>query len=819
LKALKYTVVIFLLVLAIVAGVVHYYRESLVREAANTALGGLGITATELSIETLGTDIVRLSRLTLEQEDGARYEISDLAYPVSYSGSAAKLIAIGRLVLTPADSEAAPAPLAPLLRTLLQLPDGVPNTEVTVGQLAAAGFPPAHDVVWRTEGQRQQLALRFESINATVDIERVDDSHHRATVNATAIDRPDALTLQLDVRSNAGGVAMAGDVRVDTSPWVPVLKSAGLLPGDVIVLDAELAGPLTLELSDNPPQFANAGISLSLAEEFTAQYRVTDDLAVRLRGTASTPIAASLEYPSLEWTARVDQVDVRVGTDSLPDIPMRLSELECRAGIRCALRASVDTGPVELGTIAIANAKLAAPLTISTEDTTRVDVAQDAVMALTGLELPALAVAAVETTQLAGARLMVDDDGWHIDIERLGLRVDTATDRAGLLASGPVQLSELRVRDGGAAIDTEISMPPGAATVLWDGTGFVVPGVAGNLSLRDGRVAAKIELADDALSAHVETAHDIATGAGSVEVRDATLRFDAGGLSSRLVQWPYAWDVVAGGWTADLELSWHTGADGTEYVGTLTQRADNLAGQYNDTAFAGLSTALKLNLDAAAGVVAAPASLEIALLDVGLPLERIAADYALDIDKQAVRVENLSLATLGGRITADPFRFGLQAQRNDITLRPQSIQLPFIMNLVDFADIELTGSISGVIPVTIHDMQLTITDGKLESDAPGGVIRYRPGIELVKSGTSTSPLDLVSVALANFQFDSLTSGVDYNEAGDLLLKMKLSGVNPDMDDKQPVILNLSVDNNIPQLLRSLRATRSIEDILARKTAN
>jgi hypothetical protein len=270
--------------------------------------------------------------------------------------------------------------------------------------------------------------------------------------------------------------------------------------------------------------------------------------------------------------------------------------------------------------------------------------------------------------------------------------------------------------------------------------------------------------------------------------------------------------VTAGSWTANLELSWATGADDIGYAGTMTHRVDELAGQYTDMAFAGLNTTVSVDLDSTAGIVAAPASLEIELIDVGLPLEQIAADYVLDIDKQAVQVDKLSLSTLGGRIIADPFRFGLQDQRNDVTLRPQSIQLPFIMNLVDFGDIELTGSISGVIPVTISDRHL-------KSDPPGGVIRYRPGIELVASGTSNSPLDLVSIALANFEFDSLTSDVDYNEAGDLLLQMKLSGINPDMDDKQPVILNLGIDNNIPQLLRSLRATRSIEDILARKTAN
>ena len=41
-------------------------------------------------------------------------------------------------------------------------------------------------------------------------------------------------------------------------------------------------------------------------------------------------------------------------------------------------------------------------------------------------------------------------------------------------------------------------------------------------------------------------------------------------------------------------------------------------------------------------------------------------------------------------------------------------------------------------------------------------------------------------------------------------------VNPDVDPTQPVILNLNVENNVPQMLRSLQATRSIEDVLERR---
>lgn len=819
-KALKYTAVI-LLVLAIVAGVAHFYRESLVREIANSALGDLGITATELSIQTLGTDDVRLSHLALEQDDGMRYEISGLTFPIGFPSTRAERISIETLAMTAAETAAEPGPLASLLRMLLQLPGSVPNTEVTVDRLTMADYPTVYDIVWRTEEQRQQLAFRVDTVEVTAAVDRAGDDAHSATVNAVAAGNPDALSLVLSVTGGASGFTMDGTVTISSAPWVPVLKSIGMLPAELVSLDAELAGPISIVLDDDALPFARAAARLSLADELTSQYGTLDDPGVRLRAALSEPLSAGLEYPSLEWTARVGQADVRIGTESNGDIPMRLSDLECRAGIRCAVRASLDTGPVELAEITIANAIMVAPLTITAEATTRVDVSPDFALTLTGVETPAFAAASIAATRLSGARLTIEDSGWKLDADRLQLAVDAFTDREGLRVSGPAEFETLRVRDAGATLDTDISIPPNAAKLVWDGTGIVVPGVTGKISVKEDRVSAAVVLADekDALSASIDASHDMANGAGTIAVRDAKLNFAQGKLSGRLLEWPYAWDVVAGTWTAGLDLHWQDGDDGLEYDGTMTHRADSLAGRYKDTAFAGLSTTLSANLDSTKGIAVAPASIDVALVDVGLPLEQITADYSLDVDAQAVQVQNLTVNALGGRVAADPFRFSLQAEKNDIILRPQSIQLQFIMDLAEFDDIELGGSISGEIPVTISDMNVTITNGRLRSDPPGGVIRYRAGIGTGNAGAAESGVGLVSQALANFQFDSLTSDVDYLENGDLILQMRLSGINPDMDERQPVILNLGVTNNIPKLLRSLRATRSIEEILERKSAN
>ena len=193
----------------------------------------------------------------------------------------------------------------------------------------------------------------------------------------------------------------------------------------------------------------------------------------------------------------------------------------------------------------------------------------------------------------------------------------------------------------------------------------------------------------------------------------------------------------------------------------------------------------------------------------------MAPDFTPDIDNRAVEVNALSMKVLGGTVTADPFRFDLESDTNKLMLKASGIQLPLMAGLADLEAITVSGSVSGDIPVTIHGNKVIIDSGRLENDPPGGVIKYRGGGAegIAQQG---SQLGVVTRTLENFEFDSLTSAVNYSEDGDLVLQMRLKGINPDVDPLQPVILNLKVENNVPQMLRSLQATRSIEDVLEKR---
>ena len=198
-----------------------------------------------------------------------------------------------------------------------------------------------------------------------------------------------------------------------------------------------------------------------------------------------------------------------------------------------------------------------------------------------------------------------------------------------------------------------------------------------------------------------------------------------------------------------------------------------------------------------------------------MPISEIAADFQIGPELSSVQVGALSMHVLGGTARADSFSYAMDANVNEILVRLESIQLSLMQSLAKFDRIEIEGSISGVLPTSIIGDLITIDKGRLENDDAGGVIRYNAS----GAGTDDSAIGLVSRALSNFEFESLSSDVTYSEAGDLLLSVRLEGVNPDMDPNQPVILNLNVENNVPEMLRSMRATRSIQEIFQRRLNN
>lgn len=251
---------------------------------------------------------------------------------------------------------------------------------------------------------------------------------------------------------------------------------------------------------------------------------------------------------------------------------------------------------------------------------------------------------------------------------------------------------------------------------------------------------------------------------------------------------------------------------GGALTGVVAGNLKDLGGFYGEYFFGGVNGALQAGIDTARElpVNTPPLMLSAARIDIGLPLEDVALAFSIE-PPGVLHIDSVLAHVLDGTISGANITYDPRRERNDILVKFDGLGMERMLDLVEYEGIEAIGAVSGEVPLTITPNGVEVAAGKLAADAPGGSIRY---VAAAAGATGNAGLDLVNQALGNYQFDSLTSDVEYTPDGELVLAMKLQGRNPDMSGGQRINLNLNLTDNIPALLESLQAAREIEDFLA-----
>ncbi len=296
------------------------------------------------------------------------------------------------------------------------------------------------------------------------------------------------------------------------------------------------------------------------------------------------------------------------------------------------------------------------------------------------------------------------------------------------------------------------------------------------------------------------------------------------GVSSQLptvplpvTQWEasFAVDVTGGHLSATASLTWSPEAGS----GSATIMLEQLSGQYESIAVNGLTTTLNLHTAGADTLtMPEPAKVTIAAVQTGVEITDLSLDLQLGWTPPAtlewVALHNVSAAVFGGRVRSEGVRLDFAHPDQTFPVKVEQLDLQQLLHLEQQKGIEGTGALSGVIPVILTQTGVQVHDGILEAHPPGGVLRYQPTPETAQEvAPADSQLSLVLQALSDFHYNALKLGIQYEEDGTLKLTVRLEGKNPDWQQGRPVHFNLTVQENIPALLKSLRVVQGIEQSL------
>jgi hypothetical protein len=236
----------------------------------------------------------------------------------------------------------------------------------------------------------------------------------------------------------------------------------------------------------------------------------------------------------------------------------------------------------------------------------------------------------------------------------------------------------------------------------------------------------------------------------------------------------------------------------------------DIGGFYHTNLFHGLNTELTVDAPLADLKVVAK-QVEIASVNVGFPVEKVS--FALQSTLDQLQVKDFQAELFGGRVSQKSATYDFNRDENKLLLELSGLQLREVLALE--LGIEGYGILDGLLPIKITADGVTMTRGRVQARAPGGVIKYQSA-QAMSSAAATVGVEFAFDALHNFHYEVLDVKVDYAEDGQLQLEATLLGRNPDLPEQRPVRFNINIQENIPALIKSLKLSQNIGDDIERR---
>lgn len=214
-----------------------------------------------------------------------------------------------------------------------------------------------------------------------------------------------------------------------------------------------------------------------------------------------------------------------------------------------------------------------------------------------------------------------------------------------------------------------------------------------------------------------------------------------------------------------------------------------------------------------------PATMTWNEIDIGVPISDIQMSFGLDLQMEEelykVTGESLTASLFGGTIESNDYAFDLARKNGHLTLKLDRLELQQILALQQ-ENFESTGKISGSVPVHIEGGILSVSNGTISAIEPGGTIRYKPSLAVVGLVARNDQLKVVVDTMSDFQYHSLEAILEYTPEGNLVARTALKGSNQAFENGREIHLNVNLEENLADLLKSLRLSNEVSRNLTRR---
>jgi hypothetical protein len=180
------------------------------------------------------------------------------------------------------------------------------------------------------------------------------------------------------------------------------------------------------------------------------------------------------------------------------------------------------------------------------------------------------------------------------------------------------------------------------------------------------------------------------------------------------------------------------------------------------------------------------------------------------------QLDELSSNVFGGQVSlAQTASFTVPFSGNKVTLSLSNIQLAEVVALYGDQGVSGNGQLNGVLPVILSEQGISVEKGRLSSSS-AGVIAYRSESAGDAVAASHQQLGLTLKLLEDFRYDSLVVEAGLTTAGDMALGLQLVGRNPAQMDGRQVNFNITVEENLYDLLTVLQLSDTMTEKIEKR---
>lgn len=339
-----------------------------------------------------------------------------------------------------------------------------------------------------------------------------------------------------------------------------------------------------------------------------------------------------------------------------------------------------------------------------------------------------------------------------------------------------------------------------------------LPVTGGTLTLDNNLIEASASIrapTNGAEVSRVSLTHSLTTGAGFADLAVDGLRFDEGLQPTDLT--PLALGVVAnvdGLVTGSGRIDWSE--DSIDSFGAFSSESLDLAAAFGPVKGASGTIAFSdlLSLTTAPDQV-----INVASINPGIEARDGTIGFNLR-DGQFLGVTGGQWPFMGGQLYLRPVNLNLGvAERRRYVLEVEGIDAGLFVANMELGNLAATGTFDGALPLVFDEEGFgTIEGGALQSRSPGGNVSYVGELTY----EDLSPIaDYTFQTLRSLDYDSMTIGMDGPLTGDIVTKVRFSGVKQGEGTKQnfitrqiadlPIQLNVNIRAPFYKLVTSLKS--------------